>query len=292
MYSALPPPWTGELRNGTHDGADTAIMQSVKPKLPNGVPRAAENPSPLLPAPSLPKAVEGAADSAVTEPYIPTTGNQVNGVGSSAEKRSGGQLQVMCGPLLNYQGMTEERTQTVWHGSVLLVVKPGSHVPHLELVSRGAVAQTDTQPAGVFSSTERATSVEGLELYQDSLKAFWRFSLRVPLGVAETKWEYSIQDMHFLSDVSNRPSRTFVVPAVSQSMRLMFHSCNGFSVGTDEDYWSGEADSVPQRLNCDNADAYGRPGAVEQRSRITCTTALPLYDWRGGPNLQRRRSCE
>ena len=43
-----------------------------------------------------------------------------------------------------------------------------------------------------------------------------------------------------LSDVSKEPSRQFVVPSAMESMRIMFHSCNGFSVGTDEDFWSGQ----------------------------------------------------
>jgi hypothetical protein len=33
----------------------------------------------------------------------------------------------------------------------------------------------------------------------------------------------------------------FAVPSIHQSMRIMFHSCNGFSVGTDVDAWSGPA---------------------------------------------------
>lgn len=151
----------------------------------------------------------------------------------------------MCGPLLNYQGMTEEGMQTIWHGSVLLVVEPGAQVPHLKLLHRGPAAQTDApNSTGFFSRGEKATSVEPLKLYGDPVKVFWRFTLRVPLGATETKWEYSISNMHFRSEVSTSPSREFVVPGVSQSMRMMFHSCNGFSVGTDEDYWSGKPQSI------------------------------------------------
>ncbi|KAI6946539.1 hypothetical protein KC321_g19272, partial [Hortaea werneckii] len=35
-----------------------------------------------------------------------------------------------------------------------------------------------------------------------------------------------------------KPKR-FAIPSKHESMRVMFHSCNGFSVGTDEDAWSG-----------------------------------------------------
>src|SRR5262249_5295789 len=103
----------------------------------------------------------------------------------------------------------------------------------LELQTLGA---WDTG-AKVKSSPKQV--MEGLKLFSDPDKTFWRFSLRVPLVEAEAKWQYSISNMRFLSDVSKDPARVFIVPAATESMRIMFHSCNGFSVGTDEDFWSG-----------------------------------------------------
>jgi hypothetical protein len=147
---------------------------------------------------------------------------------------SGDALEVLCGPLLNYQRMSEEGPSIVsWHGSVLLVTKPSLKVPTLELKSLGP-----QDPSARIKSSKQQ-QVEGLKLYSDPDKTFWRFTLQVPLVEAEAKWEYSIRDMRFLSDVSKEPSRQFVVPAATESMRIMFHSCNGFSVGTDEDFWSG-----------------------------------------------------
>jgi hypothetical protein len=148
---------------------------------------------------------------------------------------SGDALEVLCGPLLNYQRMSEEGSSaTFWHGSVLLVSKPSLKIPSLELRS------LDAQGSSIKLQSSKTQTVEGLKLYSDPDKTFWRFTLRVPLDEAEAKWEYSIPGMHFLSDVSKEPSRQFVVPAVTESMRIMFHSCNGFSVGTDEDFWSGQ----------------------------------------------------
>jgi hypothetical protein len=141
--------------------------------------------------------------------------------------------------------MTEEGTETVWHGSVLLVVELGMQVPQLRLQKRGPAAPTDAlQTKDFFSRAEKSILVEGLKLYADPIKTFWRFTLRIPLGAVETRWEYVIPNMHFSSEVSSSPSRDFVVPAASQSMRLMFHSCNGFSVNTDLDYWTGEANPL------------------------------------------------
>ena len=137
------------------------------------------------------------------------------------------ELETICGPLLNYQRMSEEGGQVIWHGSVLLVTRAGQKLPRLELepLSRGS----------------RKQRVEALKLYADLDKTFWRFTLQVPLANAQAVWKYTIPEVNFRSQVSKDPSREFVVPAASESMRIMFHSCNGFSVGTDEDFWSGKA---------------------------------------------------
>ena len=152
----------------------------------------------------------------------------------------------MCGPLLNYQHMSEDASGTFWHGSILLVIEPSERHPRLELRSLGpATPKRDDQPNSLFprarSRSPKGSMVEGLKLYSDPTKTFWRFALKIQLRGAETRWQYTIPDMHFRSEVSATSSREFVVPSVNQSMRIMFHSCNGFSVGTDEDYWSGPA---------------------------------------------------
>lgn len=146
------------------------------------------------------------------------------------------ELEVICGPLINYQRLSEEDSEVVWYGSVLLVTKPGQKHPHLTLKPLGA-------QDGVTKVKSHSTQkVEGLKLYADPNKAFWRFTLRVPLVEAEARWQYTFDNILFLTDVTNQqPSREFVVPAATESFRIMFHSCNGFSVGTDEDFWSGKS---------------------------------------------------
>lgn len=136
--------------------------------------------------------------------------------------------------------MSEEAGDTVWHGSVLLVTKPTPSRPLLELQSRGLTA-TDGRDPGRTVISSNAQTVEGLMLYSDPQKTFWRFSLQLVLTEGETRWQYTIPGMRFLSAVSTSTSREFVVPSRNDSFRIMFHSCNGFSVGTDEDFWSGPA---------------------------------------------------
>lgn len=164
-------------------------------------------------------------------------------------------FEVMCGPLLNYKWMSKPQSQLpIWHGSVLIVTKPGKCRPELilrfiesllvkdDLISKGQnnMSKNSTENGDEW---QRQRSCQGTLIYADQLKAFWRFSLELELQETENRWEYIIPNMRFLSDASSRTSssRTFVVPAASQSMRIMFHSCNGFSVGTDEDAWSGPA---------------------------------------------------
>lgn len=149
---------------------------------------------------------------------------QINGYGG---QQAAGEIQVLCGPLINFQRLDYTQMTPVWHGSVLIVVKPTDNTPRLDY--------------GPTESRGETMSTEGLKLYQDLDKAFWRFTLEVPLTEAQAQWTYQIPNIRFLSDVhKNEGRRNFFVPAAHESMRIMFHSCNGFSVGTDEDYWSGE----------------------------------------------------
>lgn len=144
-----------------------------------------------------------------------------------------GPVEVICGPLLNYKGTYYDRGQSVWRGSVLIVTKPGATHPILEL-----------SPLGPYTGDRaegRPETCRGVKLYEDLTQAFWRFELTLPLGPTEVRWRYTIPDMHIVTGVAKNTSRAFVVPPAAASMRIMFHSCNGFSVGTDEDAWSGPA---------------------------------------------------
>lgn len=176
--------------------------------------------------------------------------------------------EVKCGPLLNYRRMDGNR----WFGSVLVVTKggkiPDGHdqwVPELVLKKLGYRAPnghvTTAAPASTPASTRRpsrdqahatvqegetesaaggVTRVKGVLLYADLRNRFWRFSLDLEMEVMETQWEYEIPSLRFVTE-GKTDRQIFFVPSVNESMRIMFHSCNGFSVGTDELAWSGAA---------------------------------------------------
>lgn len=168
---------------------------------------------------------------------------------------TGDDLEVICGPLLNYKRMSKSQTRSpIWHGSVLIVTNPGGRTPELNLKCVGSkpwnVNLGSSTTIGIKNDSttlkdrgQQQHWFRGTMIYADSTKAFWRFSLQLELQETENRWEYTIPNMRFTSNASSRASspRNFVVPAASQSMRIMFHSCNGFSVGTDEDAWSGPA---------------------------------------------------
>ena len=155
----------------------------------------------------------------------------------------GSQVEVLCGPLLNYKGAAKSSTgQQQWQGSVLIVTTPASPQPVLELKCLGLGGPEGNRSQTAQSGAHHVQTVDGVKLYSDSRKAFWRLSLELPIQDFEACWQYTIANIRFLSDiVAQTPSRKFVVPSASQSMRIMFHSCNGFSVGTDEEDWSGPA---------------------------------------------------
>lgn len=82
--------------------------------------------------------------------------------------------------------------------------------------------QNDSKVARVLGRTRsKSQSVRGVRLHAERGVTFWRFNLEVELGTQQTRIAYCI---------NNGPSVGFWVPAKGQSMNVMFHSCNGFSM--------------------------------------------------------------
>ncbi|KAL1585354.1 hypothetical protein WHR41_05919 [Cladosporium halotolerans] len=181
-------------------------------------------------APTLPATNGTSAPVMPTEPTnaANTTGTGV-GNGPEVVSTSNG-LEVICGPLLNYRRMSAENTDNpIWHGSVLLVCTPGNAPGKLTLQS------------GESSIASQPQQYQGTKLYEDEKSAFWQFSIEVPFLEQESVWQYSIPSMRTKAGQPVDKPLRFFLPSKYESMRIMFHSCNGFSVGTDEDAWSGPA---------------------------------------------------
>lgn len=70
-------------------------------------------------------------------------------------------------------------------------------------------------------AAKKGQQVSGVRLHAERGVTFWRFNLEVELSVQQTRVAYSI---------NGSPSVGFWVPGRGQSMNVMFHSCNGFSM--------------------------------------------------------------
>ena len=212
------------------------------------------------------------------------------------------ELGVICGPLLNYKGMGDSASgASVWRGSVLIITKESQWQPWLRLrYSRPWAESTSNAPRSSENarmsdaancSCER--DIAGVKLYDDQNHTFWRFGIELPLQGHEACWTYSIMDAQSSSAASLRPpsSYTFVVPSFSQSMRLMFHSCNGFSVGTDEDAWSGPALWNDVLSSHKQKPFHVMVGGGDQIYNDSVRVDGPLKAWTDVANPRKRRDC-
>lgn len=190
-------------------------------------------------------------------------------------------LDLICGPLINYKRMSEELSDTpFWHGSVLIVTKPSKIQPFLKLRCVGSPAQG----ADSASLVRDSKTADGEKLYEDLGKAFWRFRFRVPIQPLEANWEYVVSD-----GKTDLPGKIFTVPSKSQSMRILFHSCNGFSVGTDEDAWSGPALWNDVLRHHKKKPFHVMIGGGDQIYNDSVRVSGPLKPWTDEGNRHKRR---
>lgn len=200
-------------------------------------------------------------------------------------------LNVKCGPLLRYTGLSKYRGSSresltkegreTWRGSVMIVTTDDlsdySPQPIIRLffqpIPESDVGDTDEDAAAnakTMTTAEGQKSVgladefpEGKDVYNDQhmtknvqdtqkLKdgeklgkyreieatklhaergvTFWRFVIEVELGDRQTRIAYRI---------NHGPSIPFWVPARGETMNIMFHSCNGFSLTVNPDDFCG-----------------------------------------------------
>ncbi|KAF2869546.1 hypothetical protein BDV95DRAFT_547996 [Massariosphaeria phaeospora] len=70
----------------------------------------------------------------------------------------------------------------------------------------------------------------GVRLHAERGVTFWRFNLEIALGTSQTRIAYRI---------NHGPAIGFWVPASGETMNIMFHSCNGFSLSVDSKEFCG-----------------------------------------------------
>ncbi|KAF9699682.1 hypothetical protein EKO04_002598 [Ascochyta lentis] len=76
----------------------------------------------------------------------------------------------------------------------------------------------------------KTREISGVRLHAERGVTFWRFNLEIELGSTQTRVAYKI---------NHGPAIGFWVPAKGESMNIMFHSCNGFSLSVDSKEFCG-----------------------------------------------------
>ncbi|KAK3362731.1 hypothetical protein B0T25DRAFT_14438 [Lasiosphaeria hispida] len=183
--------------------------------------------------------------------------------------------EIAVGPLLNYRRMEGN----LWIGSVLVVTQGGGKTQ--TITPTLSLRRADTANSSI-------TDIQGICLYSDSRNTFWRFDLNLTMGRSETRWEYALPGLRFVHKSKPRIN-SFWVPAVTESMRIMFYSCNGFSVGTDEEAWSGAAlwNDVMRRHR--EAPFHVMLGGGDQIYNDAIRVSGPLREWTSISNPKKRR---
>ncbi|KAI9813112.1 MAG: hypothetical protein M1827_004332 [Pycnora praestabilis] len=89
------------------------------------------------------------------------------------------------------------------------------------------------RPRSVSRDGEKASvhkEVKGVRLHVEPGVTFWRFNIEVELTSRQERVAYRI---------NQGPAIGFWVPARGQTMNIMFHSCNGFSLSVNSNDFSG-----------------------------------------------------
>ncbi|KAK4204004.1 hypothetical protein QBC40DRAFT_273763 [Triangularia verruculosa] len=96
--------------------------------------------------------------------------------------------------------------------------------PPGSFAARRKRAEVDGEKAGKYKD------VRGFRLHAEHGYTFWRFNIEIELRDRQQRIAYRI---------NRGPSTGFWVPAKGQTMNIMFHSCNGFSLSVNPDEFTG-----------------------------------------------------
>ncbi|CAE6501287.1 unnamed protein product, partial [Rhizoctonia solani] len=126
--------------------------------------------------------------------------------------------QLLCGPMLKYSRLSKDSAR--WHGSILIV---------LRAPSESAAGQPDEPSCSMDGSDSRTKPVH---LFTERDRVYWRIDLETALGEEEREVHYSITLAGHREQ--DKIERSFWVPKIGQTFRIMFFSCNGFVPGAEK----------------------------------------------------------
>ncbi|WPH02394.1 Hypothetical protein R9X50_00525700 [Acrodontium crateriforme] len=100
----------------------------------------------------------------------------------------------------------------------------GRPTQHITFQDKSRIKGKDGEKA------RRFTEIKGCRLHVERDFTFWRFNIEIELASTQQRISYRI---------NNGPAIGFWVPARHETMNIMFHSCNGFSMSVDPNTFSG-----------------------------------------------------
>ena len=123
----------------------------------------------------------------------------------------------------NNQGLYAA-TRTPMLGPQSVSGPDGRTSQHITFQDKSRIKRRDGEKAGKYREVKAA------RLHTERGLTFWRFNLEIELGTHQHRVAYRI---------NRGPALGFWVPARGETMNIMFHSCNGFSLSVDPDLFSG-----------------------------------------------------
>ena len=166
--------------------------------------------------------------------------------------------------------MDQASSPPVWHGTILLVT-----IAHAE------------PNVGYFTSgngTPIQSSPE--ELLREDGHTFWRFKLNIPLAEEEQEIEYRIslsRDNVEGPWLENEDPFKFWVPAQEETMRLVFQTCNGYSLSTKKNGTAGGV--LWEDVLRSEKSLLSLPLITNRRHSSSQRQTFSCSDWRWGSGL-------
>ncbi|KAK4550007.1 hypothetical protein LTR36_002974 [Oleoguttula mirabilis] len=115
-------------------------------------------------------------------------------------------------------------TRTPMLGPQSISGPDGRQSQHITFQDKSRIKKHSGEKAG------RVREVKAARLHTEGGYTFWRFNVEIELGSTQHRVAYRI---------NKGPAIGFWVPARGDTMNMMFHSCNGFSLSVDSNTFSG-----------------------------------------------------
>ncbi|KAK3117386.1 hypothetical protein LTR53_001300 [Teratosphaeriaceae sp. CCFEE 6253] len=150
---------------------------------------------------------------------------------------------------------------------------------HITFQDKSRVKRNVAEKAG------RYREVPAHRLHAERGCTFWRFNLAIELGHTQHRIAYRI---------NRGPAVGFWVPAYGETMNLLFHSCNGFSLAVDPHTFSGPDPLWRDVLNRHQARPFhAMLGGGDQIYNDAAMRDTTLFaDWLHTKNLETKHRAE